>query len=154
MNSVLNQELNDLEQNQAEEAGAKLITFIEETTRVGDLLSLDYSEATILVHDALRQQVGGLPMGCFLLASRIDPRIKSAADKEDTALILLRLIGHSSLPNRTDTDSWKFDAARRSIDSPEHWDAQEKTDQFTLNQLSMRVALQCIGNFSLCQKWE
>ena len=133
--SLLNQEVEEFREESTEEAGSKLVAYIKEKEMVGDLLSLDYSEATILVHDALRQEVGGLPMGCFLLSTRIEPNTKPEADKEDTALILLRVVGHTPLPNRTDTDTWRFDAARRSIDSPEHWDADNKTDQFTLNQL-------------------
>ena len=45
------------------------------------------------------------------------------------------ILGSSTLP-------------RRSIDSPEHWDAQEKTDQFTLNQLR-HAGLRCnvLGTF-------
>ncbi len=145
---LLNQEAEGFEQERAEEAGGKLSSYIDETTKVGDLLSLDYSEAIILVHDALRQEVKGLPMGCFLLATRIVPNTKPRADKEDTALILLRVIGHSPLPNRTDTDTWRFDAARRSIDSPEHWDADNKTDQFTLNQLRHAgVCCSVLGTF-------
>ena len=132
---MLNRETETLEQESAVEAGGKLASYINETTRVGDLLSLDYSEAIILVHDALRQEVRGLPMGCFLLATRVSPETQPDANEEDTALILLRVIGHSALPNRTDTDTWRFDAARRSIDSPEQWDADKRTDQFTLNQL-------------------
>ena len=132
---LLNRETETLEQESAAEAGGRLASYVDEKTRVGDLLSLDYSEAIILVHDALRQEVRGLPMGCFLLATRIAPETKPDANEEDTALILLRVIGHSSLPNRTDADTWRFDAARRSIDSPEQWDADKKTDQFTLNQL-------------------
>ena len=132
---LLNREAETLEQESAEEAGGKLSSYIAETTQVGDLLSLDYSEAIILVHDADRKKVRGLPMGCFLLASRMAPDTEPDANEEDTALILLRVIGHSPLPNRTDTDTWRFDAAQRSIDSPEQWDADSKTDQFTLNKL-------------------
>ena len=133
--ALLDEEIRDFEKTGSEEAGSKLSSYIDEKTRVGDLLSLDYSEATILVHDALRQGVKGLPMGCFLLATRIDLNAKPKADQEDTALILLRVLGHSSLPNQMDTDNWRFEAARRSIDSPEYWDADDKTDKFTLNQL-------------------
>lgn len=133
--ALINQEAKDFEGSRAEEAGGQLASWIKEDERVGDLLSLDYTEATVLVHDAQRQEVGGLPMGCFLLATRVEPAAKPRADQEDTALILLRVIGHSPLPNRTDTDSWRFDAARRSIDSPKQWDADNNTDQFTLNQL-------------------
>ncbi|MDE0554802.1 MAG: hypothetical protein OXI24_11330, partial [Candidatus Poribacteria bacterium] len=132
---LFNREIKELKQENAEEVGGKLSSYIDEKEKVGDLLSLNYSEAIILVHDALRQEVGGLPMGCFLLATRMVPKTKPRSDKEDTALILLRVIGYSPLPNRIDTDNWRFEAARRSIDSPEQWDADNKTDQFTLNQL-------------------
>lgn len=133
--SVLNQEVRDHQRDSAFEFGHRLSKFISESTRIGDLLSLDYSEAVVLVHDALRQAVNGLPMGCFLLATRIIPNTSQNADNEDTSLILLRVIGHSPLPNRSDTDNWRFDAARRSIDTSEQWDADNRTDQFTLNQL-------------------
>ncbi len=111
MNDLFNQEVADSKEEAAEEAGGKLSSYIDETTRAGDLLSLDYLEATVLVQDALRQDVGGLPMGCFLLATRIDPKTKPKPDKEDTALILLRVIGHAPLPNQQETDAWRYDAA-------------------------------------------
>ena len=153
MNNLLAQEVADLKKEDAEKAGGKLSSYIDETTMVGDLLSLDYLEATVLVHDALRQNVGGLPMGCFLLATRIAPETKPRADKEDTALILLRVIGHAPLPNRTETDTWRLEAARRSIDSPEQWDADNKTDQFTLNQLR-HAGVRCsvLGTFRCVQE--
>ena len=145
-------EVTDHNQDKDIEAGSKLLSYIDEKTKVGDLLSLEYSEAIILVHDALRQEVRGLPMGCFLLATRIAPDTKPRAGEEDTALILLRIIGHAALPNRMDTDTWRFDAARRSIDSPENWDADNKTDQFTLNQLR-HAGVRCsvLGTFRYVQ---
>ena len=154
---LFSHEVEELKEETAEEAGSKLSSYVDEAARVGDLLSLDYLEATVLVHDALRQETGGLPMGCFLLATRIAPKTKPNADKEDTALILLRVVGHSPLPNRMDTDNWRFDAARRSIDSPEQWDADNKTDQFTLNQLR-HAGVRCsvLGTFRYVQndsKW-
>ena len=154
---ILNQEVEEFEEETAEEAGGKLSSYVGEATRVGDLLLLDYLEAAVLVHDALRQEVGGLPMGCFLLATRIAPETKPNANQEDTALILLRVVGHSPLPNQMDTDNWRFDAARRSIDSSEQWDADNKTDQFTLNQLR-HAGVRCsvLGTFRYVQngnKW-
>ena len=154
---LFSQEVEELKEETAEEAGSKLSSYVDAAARVGDLLSLDYLEATVLAHDALRQETGGLPMGCFLLATRIAPKTKPNADKEDTALILLRVVGHSPLPNRMDTDNWRFDAARRSIDSPEQWDADNKTDQFTLNQLR-HAGVRCsvLGTFRYVQndsKW-
>ena len=129
-----------------------MAAYVDDSMRVGDLLSLDYGEAIILVHDALRQEVGGLPMGCFVLATRMSTNTKPKADKEDTALILLRVVGNAPLPNRIETDNWRFDAARRSIDSPEQWDADRKTDQFTLNQLR-HAGVRCsvLGTFRYVQ---
>ncbi len=154
---LFTQEVEEFKEETAEEAGGKLSSYVDEAARVGDLLSLDYLEATVLVHDALRQEVGGLPMGCFLIATRMAPETKPDANKEDTALILLRVVGHSLLPNRMDTDNWRFDAARRSIDSSEQWDADNKTDQFTLNQLR-HAGVRCsvLGTFRFVQnssKW-
>ena len=155
--TMLNEELRDFQEEGAEEAGGKLAHYVSEDTKVGDLLSLDYTEAIILVHDSLRQEVGGLPMGCFLLATRVESNSKPSADKEDTALILLRVNGNAPLPNRIETDNWRFDAARRSIDSPQQWDADNKTDQFTLNQLR-HAGIKCsvLGTFRYVQsdgKW-
>ena len=85
--ALIDQEGRDFERARAEEYGGKLAAWIKEDERVGDLLSLDYTEATVLVHDAQRQEVGGLPMGCFLLATRVEPDTKPRSDQEDNALI-------------------------------------------------------------------
>ena len=156
--ALLNEEIENFEKDSTEKTGNSLSFYVDDTMKVGDLLSLDYSEAVILVHDALRQDVKGLPMGCFLLATRIIPETKPQASNEDAVLILLRVAGHSPLPNKIDTDNWRFDAARRSIDSPEHWDADDKTDQFTLNQLR-HAGVRCnvLGTFRYINKdgrWE
>ena len=156
--ALLTEEIEDFKRDNVEKTGNSLSSYIDDTMKVGDLLSLDYSEAIILVHDALRQDVKGLPMGCFLLATRIIPETKPQANNEDSVLILLRVAGHSPLPNKIDTDNWRFDAARRSIDSPEHWDADDKTDQFTLNQLR-HAGVRCnvLGTFRYLHKdgrWE
>lgn len=149
---IFHREKEALEQEKETAAGSKLTSYIKEKTKVGDLLSLDYTEAIVLVHDAHRQEVKGLPMGCFLLATRLSPDSRPRAGEEDSALILLRVIGHAPLPNRMDTDVWRFDAARRSIDSPENWDADNKTDQFTLNQLR-HAGVRCsvLGTFRYVQ---
>ena len=156
--ALLTEEIEDFKRDNVEKTGNSLSSYIDDTMKVGDLLSLDYSEAIILVHDALRQDVKGLPMGCFLLATRIIPETKPPASNEDAVLILLRVAGHSSLPNKIDTDNWRFDAARRSIDSLEHWDADDKTDQFTLNQLRHAgVCCNVLGTFRYINKdgrWE
>ena len=50
---------NEIEEFCGEDTAAKFISYLKEDELVGDLLTLDYSEATVLVHDSLRKPVGG-----------------------------------------------------------------------------------------------
>lgn len=119
----------------AADAGTRLAAMVPESSYVGELLKLDYASAEVLVHDSHRQAVGGLPLGCFLLASRLPPDGPYDPDQEDSALILLRVTGVTKLPNAMEMDYSRFQAGQRSSDTPDTWDAQGKTDQFTLHQL-------------------
>lgn len=135
-----------------EAAGKEISSFISEDTAVGDLLSLNYNEAVILVHDSLRQKVGGLPMGCFLLASRLNTGESANMDveHEDTALIFLRVISNVSLANHADTEKYRLEAGFRAVDTHEEWDSAGKTDAFTLNQLR-HAGVKCsvLGTFRM-----
>lgn len=115
MTDFLTTELQDYKGNAAQRALKKLTNFVSNEWNAGDLLSLDYETATVLVHDYQRQQVGGIPLGCFLVATRIPPEgdKKLEPEREDTSIILLRVIGKASLPNETETDHSKFQAAQR-----------------------------------------
>ena len=137
-------------------AGEKLASMIRAEDNVGDLLSLNYDTATILVHDSLRQKVKGLPMGCFLIATRIPPGANPDASDEDTALLLLRVVDDAALPNKRDTETYRLDAGFRSIETENTYD--DKTDQFTLNQLRHAgVSCDILGTFRMIEKesrWE
>ena len=153
----LSKEVTEFRAQNAEDARRFLASFISDDAMAGDLLALDYEEAAVLVHDSMRRKIGGLPMGCFLLSTRLAPSSGSDAtgpnpNDEDTALILLRVVGRAQLPNRADTDKYRLDAARRAIDSPENWDTENKTDQFTLNQLR-HAGVRCavLGTFRMEQ---
>lgn len=69
------------------------------------------------------------------------------------------MLGPSPLPNHTDTDRDRFEAAKRAADRPEQRDNQTTTDQFTLNLLRF-AGLRCriLGTFLLRQNdkgsWE
>ncbi len=148
----------DFNDEDGKAAGKKLAAHLKRERQVGDLLKLDYNEATIVVHDKMRRDVGGLPLGCFLAATRLDPGSSPLPDEEDTSLILLRVLGPSALPNQTDTDRDRFEAARRAADRTEHWDDRTTTDQFTLNLLRF-AGLRCrvLGTFLLkpvAGRWE
>ena len=157
---MLKAEVAEFRAQSAAAAGGYLASLISEDAMVGDLLSLDYDEADILVHDQMRQKVGGLPMGCFLLSTRLEhasapAQNASDAMAEDTALILLRVIGRARLSNHADTEKYRLDAALRAIDNPQNWDAENKTDQFTLNQLR-HAGVRCsvLGTFRMQQEEE
>ena len=179
--NILSDEVAEHRAQSAELAGGYLASLISKDVEVGELLSLDYDVADILVHDSMRQKVGGLPMGCFLLSTRLAPMTTPAenrsdaadgpvnaeasamptpaengpdAGKEDTALILLRVVGNARLPNHGDTEKYRLSAAQRSIDTEQPWDAENKTDQFTLNQLR-HAGVRCsvLGTFRM-QKQE
>ena len=115
--------------------GKKLASWIRDDDNVGDLLSLSYDSATILVHDNLRQKVNGLPMGCFLLATRITPEADVNPTHEDTAVLLLRVLSNARLYNQADMEKYILEAGFRAIGDNVTWDTTGKTDQITLNQL-------------------
>jgi hypothetical protein len=150
LNDFLSREQQEYKVTLAAEAGRRLAARLSRERQVGDLLKLDYNEATIVVHDRLRRDVGGLPLGCFLIATRVDPGSTPDPDQEDTSFILLRVLGPSQLPNHTETDRDRFEAAKRAADRPEQWDDQTTTDQFTLNLLRF-AGLRCriLGTFLL-----
>ena len=160
--NFLNEVLENYDAASDAEAGQKLLSFIRgdenvdnsEIKEVGDLLSLGYSEATILVHDAARQKVGGLPLGCFLVATRMSPQAQKINPlEEDSALILLRVVGHAYLSNQAQTEQHRLDAAIRASDTPQNWDDDNKTDQFTLDRLRFAgVRCNVIGTFRMMEK--
>lgn len=131
-------------------SSAQLGQMIENDQLIGDLLKIDYSEAVVLVHDHHRQKVGGVPLGCFLLATRLPSAAKPDPSEEESALILLRVLGPALLPNASETDIYRFAAGQRASDTPETWDAPGKTDQFTLHALRYAgVRCRVLGTFHM-----
>ena len=134
--------------SRAEAAADKIRVLLDEDYLVGDLIRMDFDEAHVLVHDALREQVGGIPHSCFLIAARTPPT--GGAGAAEPSLLLLRVLGSSSLPNEIAMQQARFQAGQRASDSPNNWDEHQNTDQFTLHQ--MRYAgLRCsiLGTFRM-----
>src|SRR5258707_15194302 len=130
----------------------KLTSLIRPEDLVGDLLKIDYSDCEILVHDHLRQKVGGLPLGCFLMATRLLSDSSPSPEQEDTSLVLLRVTGQSRLPNASETDMNRFLAGQRAASVEQTWDADGNTDQFTLHQLRYAgVRCRVLGTFRVRQ---
>lgn len=116
--------------SRAEAAAAEIRELLNEASQIGDLIRMDFDEAHILIHDALREQVGGVPHGCFLLAAR-----KPSSGTAVPSLLLLRVLGSSTLPNDIEMQQARFQAGQRASDSPHNWDEEKNTDQFTLHQM-------------------
>ncbi|MEO9827587.1 MAG: DUF87 domain-containing protein [Paracoccaceae bacterium] len=146
----LTQEMDNFEADASHVASKELHKLIDGEHQVGDLLQIDYDEAEVMVHDHFRQRVGGLPLGCFLLATRLKPEQVVDCTQEDTSLILLRVVGKSRLPNATETDFNRFHAGQRASSDAENWDEINKTDQFTLHQLRYSgVRCRVLGTFRM-----
>lgn len=147
---ALSAEMASFDAEAAASSSQKLSGLVRVEDLVGDLLKMDYSECEILVHDHLRQKVGGLPLGCFLLATRLAPGSTPDPTEEDTSLLLLRVTGQSRLPNASETDLNRFLAGQRVATLDEVWDADGKTDQFTLHQLRYAgVRCRVLGTFRM-----
>ena len=114
-----------------------LSDIVQQSRLVGDLISMDYETAEILVHDSMKQGVGGVPHGCLLVATRMRPNDERQIDLDspDSQLILLRVLGSSRLPNDIEMQQKRLDAAKRASDSPSNYDEDRKTDTLTLHQI-------------------
>lgn len=152
LDDFLGNEFEQYDNNIAKTATSVLGQMIDNDLLTGDLLKLDYNEAVILVHDHLRQKVGGVPLGCFLLATRLSPGSTPVPTDEDAELLLLRVLGPALLPNSSEADSHRLSAGQRACDTSETWDSEGKTDQYTLNMLRYS-GLKCriVGTFFMKQ---
>ena len=66
---------------------------IQPNNVVGDLYSINYETARVIIHDTNRHKVGGIPSLSFLIATRINPNSDDIDFKsEDSSFILLRVM--------------------------------------------------------------
>ena len=153
--SVLGNVKSDHDKERADQQTTKavqeLVNLIQLDRCVGDLISMDYDTAEVLIHDRLRQDVGGVPHGCLLLATRIKPDDESLdLDDAQTSLILLRALRASSLPNEVEMKQARLEAGQRATQTPDNWDEGGKTDQFTLDQMRYAGAhCRILGTFRM-----
>ena len=153
--SVLGNVKSDHDKEKADQQTTKavreLVNFIQPDRCVGDLISMDYDTAEVLIHDRLRQDVGGVPHSCLLLATRIKPDDEALVlDDAQTSLILLRALRASALPNEVEMKQARLEAGQRATQTPDNWDEGSKTDQFTLDQMRYAgVHCRILGTFRM-----
>ena len=95
---------------------------VQEDQYVGDVYAISYESALVLIHDHYRQKVGGIPSLCFLLATRINPVDAPDYKKEDTSIILLRVMDAAPTPNSSEAERIRFESAQRMSGEQKHWD--------------------------------
>ena len=120
---------------------------------IGDLITLDYGHADILVHDTQRNRSNGIPHGCLLLATRITPAdLSQKTLPNDPSLLLLRVSESTRLRSDTDLETARINAVRAANDTDRTYDEPGHTDQFTLNMLRYSgIRCRILGTFRACQ---
>ena len=125
---------------------------IQPENLVGDLYSINYETARVIIHDKHRHDVGGIPSLSFLIASRIDPNNTDIDFKsEDASFILLRVMDAAALPQDKEAERIRVETAQRiSGETDKNWDDAGSMDIRTKNLLSF-AGVQCriIGTFFL-----
>jgi len=119
---------------------------------VGDLYSINYETARVMIHDFYRAKVGGIPSLSFLIASRVDPNSTDIDFKsEDASFILLRVMDAASLPQDKEAERIRVETAQRiSGETDKHWDDAGSMDLRTKNLLGFAgVECRIIGTFFL-----
>ena len=133
---------------------SEFFSLIQPEQYIGDLISLDYDSAEVLIHDSHRTRVNGLPYGCLLIASRVTPSDPPLTDPHDgrASLLLLRVAGSARLNSEIDLNRTRFDIVQRSNDTEKNFDDSQQTDQFTLNLLIYSgIKCRILGTFRTYQ---
>ncbi len=115
---------------------------------VGEVYSISYESALVLIHDHYRKKVGGIPSLSFLIATRVDPKRLIDYTKEDSSIILLRVMDAAPLPNAFEAERVRVETAQKASGEDMHWDSQELMDSHTHNLLSFAgIKCRVIGTF-------
>ena len=141
--------------DRARAAVKQLTSLVDPERYVGDLISLEYGSANILIHDYRKSIVDGIPHGCLLLATRITPEEPEITDPtyERMALILLRVTGGVALRSDMDVEKARLEAVKRAHDTGQNYDESTHTDQFTLDMLRYAGArCRVLGTFTMYQE--
>ena len=144
---------NSISENKKVETAEWFKKLIQPTSYVGELFSINYETARISIHDKQRQDVGGIPSLCFLIATRISPSDLSNLNykEEDVSFILLRVMDSSPLPEDKEAERIRVETSQRvSGEIDVHWDSDKAMDARTRVHLGY-AGVQCriIGTFFL-----
>lgn len=138
--------------NKSAEAREWFKKIIQKEQYVGDLFSINYETAKILIHNYHRHRVGGIPSLSFLIATRVNPDSEETIDywREDASIILLRVMDSTTLPSDVEAERIRVETAERvSGETTKAWD-KDAMDAQTKNLLDFAgVECRIIGTFYL-----
>lgn len=144
--------IRDYETGEEQRHAQQLLGSLVQTDQyVGEVYSLGYETALVQIHDFHRREVGGIPSLCFLIATRLGPDEEFDYTKEDSSIILLRVMDAAPLPNEDEATRVRVQAAQQVPGPTEgHWDRSDVMD-FNTAQLLSYAGVQCrvIGTFYL-----
>lgn len=124
-------------------------TLIQKSQYIGEVYSISYETALVQIHDHHRRKVGGIPSLSFLIATRVNPDIDVDYTKEDSSLLLLRVMDASPLPNSSEAERVRVETAQRiSGEVDKNWDDIGSMDSATHHLLSFAgIKCRVIGTF-------
>ncbi len=143
----------ELSRNTKKDAEQELARMVSSDQYVGDLITLNYEHADILVHDTQRNRANGIPHGCLLLATRITTAdLATRSLPNDPSLLLIRVSESTKLRSDADLEIARLEAVKRANDTDRTYDESGHTDQFTLNMLRYSgIRCRILGTFRACQ---
>ncbi len=153
MSSLLNQVVQQMGQTEIPSElvapGADLSSLIEGDAYVGEVFSIGYEEALVQIHDFNRQQVGGIPALSFLLATRVTAGSIPDIRREDSSIVLLRVMDQADLPNAQEALRVRVENAQRvSGELEKTFDHKDVMDPTTNNLLGYAgVRCRVLGTF-------
>ncbi|KKM72680.1 hypothetical protein LCGC14_1418090 [marine sediment metagenome] len=91
-----------------------LMDLLTNTELVGGIYSMGYEECLVLSNDIWKQNAGGVPQHCFLLATVMESN-QAPDNEDDEEIILLRVVGPAYLPTENELINVRSDAMREII---------------------------------------
>ncbi|MCL9812517.1 ATP-binding protein [Natranaeroarchaeum aerophilus] len=88
---------------------------IEGSDLVGGIYYMNYDEGVIVSNDKWKDDAGGIPRHCYLLATATDWENPDEFEEEDAYAVLLRATGPEKLPAEDDLMKVREEAMRRKI---------------------------------------
>ena len=97
----------------------ELTDIIEDSTLIGGIYNMNYDDCTILSNDRWKQDAGGVPQHCYLLATSADWERRGEFDEDEAYAILLRAQGPAELENEQELREVRQKAMREMITGDE-----------------------------------